>query len=158
MAFSRQEYWSGMQFPSSGDLPNPGIKLSLPQSRQILYCLSHQRSPDKTFSVKYLVGVKLMDNERHDVGSFLVVQWLELSTLTAKGLSLIPGWGSKSPQAMRYSQKKKEYKKKDRNEIRITCWYHPCIHPSLIELLLCGRHTVIVTVQLENYYDAFLSS
>ena len=26
MGFSRQEYWSGLPFPSSGDLPNPGIK------------------------------------------------------------------------------------------------------------------------------------
>ena len=24
--FSRQEYWSGLPFPSPGDLPNPGIK------------------------------------------------------------------------------------------------------------------------------------
>ena len=28
--FSRQEYWSGLPFPSPGDLPNPGIKLSSP--------------------------------------------------------------------------------------------------------------------------------
>ena len=26
MGFSRQEYWSGLSFPSPGDLPNPGIK------------------------------------------------------------------------------------------------------------------------------------
>ena len=26
MRFSRQEYWSGLPFPSPGDLPNPGIK------------------------------------------------------------------------------------------------------------------------------------
>ena len=26
MGFSRQEYWSGLQFPTPGDLPNPGIK------------------------------------------------------------------------------------------------------------------------------------
>ena len=26
MGFSRQEYWSGLPFPSRGDLPNPGIK------------------------------------------------------------------------------------------------------------------------------------
>ena len=26
MEFSRQEYWSGLQFPSPGDLPNPGIE------------------------------------------------------------------------------------------------------------------------------------
>ena len=26
MAFSRQEYWSGLPFPSPGDLPDPGIE------------------------------------------------------------------------------------------------------------------------------------
>ena len=26
MEFSRQEYWSGLSFPSPGDLPDPGIK------------------------------------------------------------------------------------------------------------------------------------
>ena len=27
MGFSRQEYWSGLPFPSPEDLPNPGSKL-----------------------------------------------------------------------------------------------------------------------------------
>jgi len=26
MEFCRQEYWSGLPFPSPGDLPDPGIK------------------------------------------------------------------------------------------------------------------------------------
>ena len=26
VGFSRQEHWSGLPFPSPGDLPNPGIK------------------------------------------------------------------------------------------------------------------------------------
>ena len=26
MSFSRQEYWSGLSFPTPGDLPNPGIE------------------------------------------------------------------------------------------------------------------------------------
>ena len=26
MGFLRQEYWSGLQFPSLGDFPDPGIK------------------------------------------------------------------------------------------------------------------------------------
>ena len=26
MKFSRREYWSGLPFPSPGDLPDPGIK------------------------------------------------------------------------------------------------------------------------------------
>ena len=30
MGFSRQENWSGLPFPSPGDLPNPGIKPGSP--------------------------------------------------------------------------------------------------------------------------------
>ena len=30
MGFSRQEYWSGLPFPSPADLPDPGIKPSSP--------------------------------------------------------------------------------------------------------------------------------
>ena len=30
MGFSRQEYWSGLPFPSPGDLPVPGIKPGFP--------------------------------------------------------------------------------------------------------------------------------
>ena len=41
MGFSRQEYSSGLPFPSPGDLPDPG----LPHCRWILYQLSHQGSP-----------------------------------------------------------------------------------------------------------------
>ena len=33
MGFSRQEYWSGLPFPSPGDLPNPGIKPRSPALR-----------------------------------------------------------------------------------------------------------------------------
>ena len=36
MEFSRQEYWSGLPFPSPGDFPDPGIK---PVSCTV-YCLS----------------------------------------------------------------------------------------------------------------------
>ena len=30
MGFSRQQYWSGLPFPSPGDLPNPGIEPGSP--------------------------------------------------------------------------------------------------------------------------------
>ena len=30
MGFSRQEYWSGLPFPSPGDLPDPGVKPGSP--------------------------------------------------------------------------------------------------------------------------------
>ena len=44
MEFSRQEYWSGLPFPSPGDLPDSGIE---PRSPALwsLYRLSHQRIP-----------------------------------------------------------------------------------------------------------------
>ena len=32
VGFSRQEYWSGLLFPSSGDLPDPGIEPKFPVS------------------------------------------------------------------------------------------------------------------------------
>ena len=44
MGFSRQEYWSGLPFPSLGNLPNPGIKPGCPTLQVDLYCLSHQGS------------------------------------------------------------------------------------------------------------------
>ena len=30
MGFSRQEYWSGLPFPSTGDLPDPGMEPGSP--------------------------------------------------------------------------------------------------------------------------------
>ena len=40
MGFSRQEYRSGLPFPSPGDLPDPGIKPGSPALQAILYWLS----------------------------------------------------------------------------------------------------------------------
>ena len=37
--------WSGVPFPSPGDLPNPGIEPGLLHCGQILYHLSHQGNP-----------------------------------------------------------------------------------------------------------------
>ena len=41
MEFSRQEYWSGLPFPSPGDLPDPGIEPGSPTFRQTFYRLTH---------------------------------------------------------------------------------------------------------------------
>ena len=45
LGFSRQEYWSGLPFPSLGDLPNPESNQGLLHYRQILYQVSYQGSP-----------------------------------------------------------------------------------------------------------------
>ena len=42
-AISQQEYWSGLPFPSPGDLPDPGIKPMSPEVvGELLY---HQEAP-----------------------------------------------------------------------------------------------------------------
>ena len=43
--FRRQEYWSGLLFPFSGNLPNPGIKLTSPTLQVDALPLSHLGSP-----------------------------------------------------------------------------------------------------------------
>ena len=45
MEFSRQDYWSGLPFPSPGDLPDPGIELRSPALQADALPLSHQGSP-----------------------------------------------------------------------------------------------------------------
>ena len=44
MGFPRQEYWSGLSFPSPGDLPEPGIKSASPASAGRFLSLSYQGS------------------------------------------------------------------------------------------------------------------
>ena len=41
MGFSRQEYWSGLPFPSPGDHPSPGIKPMSPAWQADSLPLSH---------------------------------------------------------------------------------------------------------------------
>ena len=45
MGFCRQEYWSGLPFPPSGDLPDAGIKPTSPALQVDSLPLSHQGSP-----------------------------------------------------------------------------------------------------------------
>ena len=44
MQFSRQEYWSGLPFPSAENLPDPAIKPVSPTVQADSLPLSHQRS------------------------------------------------------------------------------------------------------------------
>ena len=52
MAFTRQEYWSGLSFPPPGDLPVPGIKpVSLELTDGLFTTeLPHLGSPDISFA------------------------------------------------------------------------------------------------------------
>ena len=46
MGFSRQGYWSGLPFPSPGDLPNPDIEPGSSALQVDSLPLSHQGSPE----------------------------------------------------------------------------------------------------------------
>ena len=55
MEFPRQEYWSGLPFPSPGDLPNPGIEPTSPAL------------PFKIEQVSDLLKVSSRDNSRAQI-------------------------------------------------------------------------------------------
>ena len=54
MGFSRQEYWSGVPFPSPGDLPNPGMDPGSPEFQaDAVTSELHQGSPyNEIFVIK----------------------------------------------------------------------------------------------------------
>ena len=84
--FSRQEYWSGLPFPSPGDLPDPGIESalqvdSLPsepprQSSVLLYLKTLSASQD-------FPGGPVVKNQPSNAGD----------------MGSIPGWGTQILQA-----------------------------------------------------------
>ena len=56
MEFSRQEYWSGLPFPSLGHLLDPGLL----RCRRILYQMSYWGSPLQCQERQYLLGKWIM--------------------------------------------------------------------------------------------------
>ena len=63
MGFSRQEYWSGLPFPSPGDLPNPGIE---PRSPTLQADALNSEPPGKPLKT-YMLELKHTE-ELHDFG------------------------------------------------------------------------------------------
>ena len=45
VGFPRQEYWSGLPFPSPGDLPNTGIEPASPALASGFFITSYRESP-----------------------------------------------------------------------------------------------------------------
>ena len=60
MGFSRQECWSGLPFPSPGDLPDTGIEPGSSALQADTYRLSHQGSPSLDYL--YLIQCKCYVN------------------------------------------------------------------------------------------------
>ena len=47
--FSRQEYWSGLPFPSPRDLPHLGIKPTSPMLAEVLYSCTTWEAPQTSY-------------------------------------------------------------------------------------------------------------
>ena len=74
MGLSRQKYWSGLPFPSPGDLPNPGIKLGSPALQaDALPSELHSSKPRKhgEYEVPTSTGFSVVTKHGHKVAAFL---------------------------------------------------------------------------------------
>ena len=89
MGFPRQEYWSGLLFPSPGDRPNTGIQPTSPALQEDSLPLSHQGSPI----------IKYPASKRHSRNVCRCSEW-------SKGIpSLVKGWqGLNCSQRMLYNK------------------------------------------------------
>ena len=54
VGFSRQEYWSGLPFPSPGDLPDPGIEPGSPTLQADALTSEPPDYTSKTYIIKIL--------------------------------------------------------------------------------------------------------
>ena len=60
MGFSRQEYWSGLPFPSPGDLPDSGIE---PGSPALEADALTSEPPGKMMKVQRIVFLRIFQSE-----------------------------------------------------------------------------------------------
>ena len=68
VGFSRQEYWSGLPFPSPGDLPDPGIKPRSPALQADSLPSEPSGKPHKhEEKMNYSGFTKCFQYEKHDV-------------------------------------------------------------------------------------------
>ena len=51
MGFSRQNYWSGLPFPSPGDLPDPGIETESPALADVFFTAEPPGKPTINYSL-----------------------------------------------------------------------------------------------------------
>ena len=66
MKYSRQEYWSGLPFPSPGDLPNPGIEPGSPTLRADALLSEPPGNQNLWDTAKAVLGGKFIAIQSHN--------------------------------------------------------------------------------------------
>ena len=91
IAFSRQEYWSGLPFPSPENLPDPGTEPGSPALQADSFHLRHRESPSSGLtSIKLIVLSKVSLQFQ---GWFASISWRPiLGIVTAYVMAMI--WSS----------------------------------------------------------------
>ena len=94
MEFSRQGYWSGLPFPSQGDLPNPGIKPGSPTLQADSLPSEPPGEPEiyKTHLLKQRYSRLVLEKTNSSVG--------KESTCSAGDPSSIPGLGRSAAEGI----------------------------------------------------------
>ena len=108
--FPRQEYWSGLPFPSPQDLPDPGIERTSPAWQVGSLPLSHQGRPEVWLPRSKQVAVKK---------TWSGIPWLHCAVL-------VPSQGTKIPHATGQN-KIKEGRKKTCSNQRSSTTHYQCL-------------------------------
>ena len=107
MEFSRQEFWSGLPFPSPGDLPNPGIEPGSP-ALQADALLSEPKSLLMKVKVESeKVGLKLNIQKMKIMASGPITSW-QIDGETVETVSDFIFWAPKSLQMVIAAMKLKD--------------------------------------------------
>ena len=119
MEFSRQEYWSGLPFPSPGDLPDPGIKPRSPtlQADALLSYDLNQIPYDYTVEVRNrFKGLDLIDRVPDELWMEVrdIVEETGIKTISKKKKCKKAKWLSK--EALQIAVKRREVKSKVEKE------------------------------------------
>ena len=71
MSFSRQGYWSGLPFPSAGNLPNPGIEPRSPVLQEDSLLTELQGKPNVRQVPNFIFSIPMINNSSTLEGSSL---------------------------------------------------------------------------------------
>ena len=81
LGLSRQEYWSGLSFPSPRDLPNPGIKPGSPALQADTLC---SEPPGKPCVYIYIYTMEYYSTSKQNETMPIAATWMDLSYHTGR--------------------------------------------------------------------------